>query len=62
MDRIEIRRTSTRVGRQVQKSANARRSLRGILRTPGATREAFLLHEVFGPPISVRSCPFDRPF
>lgn len=35
--------------------------LRRSLSSPGAARQAFLLREVLGPPVSLRTGPHDRP-
>jgi hypothetical protein len=39
----------------------SRELLHRALSSPGAARQAFLLREVLGPPVSLRPGPLDRP-
>ena len=47
--------------RPARSSPSSRELLRRALLSPGAVRQAILLREVLGPPVSLRYDPHDRP-
>lgn len=60
--RVERRPARPRPGdRPVRTSPNARALLRRALASPSAVRQAILLREVLGPPVSLRPDHHDRP-
>jgi len=47
--------------RSGRRGPSSRQLLRRALSSPGAARQAFLLREVLGPPVSLRTDADDRP-
>ena len=47
--------------RAARRGPSNRELLRRALESPAAARQAFLLREVLGPPVSLRTAPHDRP-